>query len=306
MGLRWSFGWLTIFYLSLRESFIGATTLKTTAQKWKDYASRMEQEALAWLDYKASQRKDEDDSFPEHDVSQELSTETVANVKPAPLKTSMKRRDIKILLIVRELIRRQARDAAQKRRAENIRQVDKSEYTLKPGTIEDYIYRVLSIANAPIHINWIIAHIEGLGWQSSTVYHKYAQVYKALRDNDYMFVKVSKATFKLREGFKTGTFKKLPSKSERLPFHDRPNPDSLPTITDLIVSTMQNYQETDGINPSRVHYILERMMGPHSPAYSTIYKAMQNEKFIRNGYLYKLRAEPNDLCEGTGKSASSL
>lgn len=211
-------------------------------------------------------------------------------------KSLLKRKDIKILLVVRELLRRQARSAEQKVRAQTIKQVNKADFLLPPTSIESYLHRVLLTTEEPMHIKDIIPQAEALGWETAPIDHKYAQVYRAMRLNDYMFLRVGKNKFRLRDGFRN----KQPDKIERkITDRERFAPNYVPTLLDLIVGITKRYSSPRGIYPARVHYIMN-CMGANAPCYSTIYRTMQCETFVRDGQWYKLNDTRSDSKQDAG------
>lgn len=231
---------------------------KTVSEKWKEHFASMEK------------------------VKTKSKTEKVQRAFP-----SVKRQDMKILLYVRELLRRQKENAEARRRAHEITQVNKTEYALQPGSIEHYLFQVLSVTDDEVHVKWIIPHMEALGWHSTSEYHKYALVHKALARNEYMFLRVGPGLFKLREGFRN----RKPEKPEVTPpVEEGERSHVIPTIRDIVKDITQRYSVEQGIYPARVHYIM-RCMG-YKCAYSTVYRSMQCDDFTREGNWYKL----NDTC----------
>jgi len=203
---------------------------------------------------------------------------------PPPVKAEkkeLKKSDIRILLAVREMLRKQAHQAELHKQSHTITEVDQKEYILDVNSLESYIVRVLSSSKTPVHITDIISKCEQLGWETSTVHHKYATVYRALKDNYYMFSKVDKATFTMRAGFIGEKPEKNEHKEDQVY-----NPD-VPTITDVVLSVAEKFQTESGIYPSRVHYIMKRM--GYKCGYSSVYRAMQDERFSRNGYWYLVK-----------------
>lgn len=254
---------------------------------WQDYYIFMEKEAKKWDEVQDQKEFAEQnvltvskpEDIEEFEEEEEPEDEEEEEVELPPI-SGISRTDVRILLVVRELIQRQAAQAERQRRAEDIRQVDKSLYEIKPGTIESYIHRILSVTDEPIHINWIIAHIEELGWQSTSKFHKYAQVYKALRDNNYMFMKVGPGLFRLTNGFR----KTKPEKTARLPFRTRTP--GLAKIKDLVIGVLNKYEDNRRFMPNQVHFLMKVSGFPC--AYSSVYRAMQSDSFVREGGLYRL------------------
>lgn len=218
--------------------------------------------------------------YTEEIEEEEEPEEVEEEVKPRTI-SGVQRSDMNVLLVVRQVLRQQKEKNERDRNANDIRQVDKAAYEIKPNTIESYIMQTLSTTEESMHINSIISHIETLGWKSSSLYHKYAQVSKALRVNSYMFARVSKGRFELRDAFKLGKVNE--SKSKRI------NRESISTITklkDVVADTVSRYQGEVGIYPARVHYIMKMSGFPCS--YSYVHGVMQSEKFTKSGCLYKL------------------
>lgn len=211
--------------------------------------------------------------------------------EPKPVHISMKRRDMKILLAVREHLRSRVREAEQKKRALDIKEVDQAAHVLNPSSIEARIVKALSATGEPTHINNIIDHMETHGWVSSSKYHKYAQVYRAIRDNYYMIMKVGKATFRLRNGF-TGQKPDRPA-----PQIKEEKEQKLTTLLDVIIDVASTYRGDHGIYPARVHLIMNTI--GYNCAYSTVHRAMQGDMFERNGFWYTPK---NDVHNSTEKS----
>lgn len=205
---------------------------------------------------------------------------------PVPIKktvskvSSLKKTDLRTLLIVRELLKKEAFQAVEKRRAHDIKEIDQSEYSIKTNSIEAFIMRVLFASEEPIHINRIIEQIEALGWKSNSIYHKYKQVYDVLTDSSYMFQNTGGACFKLREGFRG----RLPEKTERSPLHERT--ETIPTIKDIVINVSKTFATKNGVYPGQVHYIMGRCGIECS--YGVVYRIMQTNAFVKNGFWYRL------------------
>jgi hypothetical protein len=280
--------------------------LNPIAAKWKEYYAYMEQEAGTWGSTMEEQKESSEktvaveltsepneDLVVDLDEEEEQPDEDEGDPEPEPELppiSNIERRDVKVLLIVREILRRQAAQAERKRNAEDIRQLDKSLYEIKPGSVTAYIVQVLSWTNDPIHINQIIAQIEGAGWNTTSTYLKYDIVRKALRDP--MFEKVGRGMFRLRDGFRGIK----PEKTE--PPTRRDKIDTLTTLKDVAIRIAKTYQTERGIYPARLHFIMGRT--GFSCAYSSVYRVMQCSPFVRDGMSYKVI---NDVSHNSAQSS---
>lgn len=246
---------------------------------WKLHFAK--QSAEWWHKYREDQEQSEPTVEVEINIGEEPGEEQPEDL---PFYISgIKRKDISVLLYVRETLRRQIHAADEKRRAKHIKQVDKSIYLIQPCSIVSYIRQALLTSESPLHINHIIERIETLGWKSSSVYHKYSQVHKALRTNSYMFCRVGKASFKLCVAFSGH----LPTTEARQAHRKSLGP-KLTTFKDVVVNIAKEYQKTNnGSYPGQIHYVM--MCMGFSCSYSTVYRAMQSEEFVRDGYWYSLR-----------------
>lgn len=197
----------------------------------------------------------------------------------------LKRKDVKALLIVRNLLQRQAVNREIERRATTIVKTDSNKHALHDDSTAKYIYAILATATNPMHINSIIEHIESIGWISGSKYHKYNSVYKALANNSYMFHRVGRGTFKLREAFNPNRLtdqKPITSiKPEPLPI------DKITSLKDIVVEIVKENQEEHGISPSRVHHIMTCM--GYDCTYSGVRLAMQYAPIVRDGFSYSVK-----------------
>lgn len=249
---------------------------KTIAERWKEH--------FASLTAKQAELEAElidEEAEPEVEFEIEIEEEEES---PKQSKTK-NNKDLRRLIFARELLRRQAEIEEEKSRAQDLREVDQTNYVVNPTSIEAYLLRVLVPTEESLHINDIIERIEALGWVSTSKYHKYSRVHSALRKNYFMFMKVGKAEFKLREGFRG----RKPEKIVRIVAQEN-EPAKLITIKDIVYDVSKTYQDAEGTYPSRVHNIMKRI--GYKCNYSSVYRAMQSDLFTRDGFWYK----PNDLC----------
>lgn len=243
--------------------------MKSLAERWKEHYSSME------AGYYSSTQDDEE---PEEQELIEVQIEK-------PVK-SRENKDAKIKRLLHDFIQHCRDGAETKRRAKAITKIDSAPYLIKQNSLEHYIRQTLLPTNTAKHITEIIDQIETLGWKTTSKYHKYAAVNKALRQNSYMFLNVGSGMFKLRNSF-SGI--KIAPPEQQLRQQKPQEQSKITTIEDVVVSMAGKYQDENGIYPSRVHYVMKRM--GYRCAYSSVYRAMQSEKFVRNGYWYRLNVE---------------
>lgn len=259
--------------------------------KWKESYSSMERteeyivaEKEPMIEVELVDSDPEEEEDPEEDEEEEQLPEL-------PSISGIERRDVKVLLLVKEILRRQKDQSERLRNAANIRQVDRSLYAIKPGSITAYMLQVLAATNDPMHITQLITGIEALGWHSKSVFHKYDVVRKALRDNSGMFEKVSRAKFRLCDGFRNIKPEKTepPTRREKIA--------KLTTLKDVVVYIAKTYSSNGRIYPAHLHYLMG--ITGFSCAYSSVYRVMQCPPFVRDGMSYKvIDALQNDPAQG--------
>lgn len=236
---------------------------KTLSDRWKEhYASFVSKDEI-----------DDDDveELEEFDVE----------IEEEPEEPQSKKNNVQDLITVRNLLRIGDALEEQHKRAIDIREVDQANYVVRSTSIESYLLRALYATEEGLHINDIIARIEVLGWASTSKYHKYAQVYSALNKNYFMFMRVSKGKFKLREGFRG----RKPAKLQQPQPAQNQGQAKLITIKDIVYDISKLYQDDSGIYPSRAHDIMKHI--GYSCHYSSVYRAMQTDLFTRDGFWYK-------------------
>lgn len=261
--------------------------------KWKDYYYSMEEEVS-----KSENTQGIDDSPWKYSVAPTKSKlkinspsiwQSLLGIKVPPIEDYAETQgseNIRSYFMTRDLLKKQKEERATRRRAKAITQVDKSKFIIRPSSIEDFIFKALFIANNSLHINAIITAIEGLGWTTSSKYHKYAQVRKALRNNDYMFLSMGKSIFKLRQGF--GGFKPLhvsQIKKER----KKLSTNHIISLREMVIFLIKNIKKGPGVYPGQIHQLMNR--SGFNCSYTSIYNIMQGKDFIKDGFLYSL----NDL-----------
>lgn len=146
-------------------------------------------------------------------------------------------------------------------------EIDQSEFVLNPTTLETFIVKVLCNVDY-LHINDIIFKIEALGWKSKSAYHKYSVINKAL-NNNVMFMRTGKGTYKLREGFKCNIPKKIAraKKSYNTP---------IPTLKDIVSNVINQYKQSNkytDVSPTIIHNLMRKM--GYNCSYSSVRRAMQ-------------------------------
>lgn len=192
----------------------------------------------------------------------------------------LSKKDARILLSVREMIVSHMQREEQARRSSVITVINPDQFRIAPNSIESLIAQALRGNDAGLHINDIIPRLEALGWRTTSVHHKYTEVYRAIRRHYYMFEKLGRAKFRLREAFA-----QRPAEP-RSPRQSNPTSKKLTTIKDIAIGVVQKFGDAAS-SPSIVWAIMLRM--GYDCSYSSVYKAMQDEKvFKRDGFFYSL------------------
>ena len=142
------------------------------------------------------------------------------------------------------------------------------------------IYQTLSEAKKPLHITSIIDRVLQLGWTSKSKYHLYAQFQQMLNRHYTMFMRVGRGTYCLRSGFADKPTKQVAA------VRKRPCSSSVSSIRDITLTIVKTYAPEQGATPAEVHIMLNNVFGIRC-AYSTVYRAMQSDKFKRNGQFYQ-------------------
>jgi hypothetical protein len=200
----------------------------------------------------------------------------------------LSKKDARILLSIRELIASHMQREEQVRRGRTITVVDSNKFRIGANSIENYIARALQNSETGMHLNDIITGIEALGWRTTSVHHKYAEVYRAIRQHYYMFEKMGKAKFRLRAAFSQRPMDRTP-----ISISVDTNKGKLTTLKDIAVSVVEKFYAPPGIYPSLVWAIMRRM--GYDCSYSAVYKAMQDEsKFVKEGFFYALAGSNAD------------
>lgn len=239
---------------------------KTLAQRWKEYYASMCKNG-SYLEI-------------EEEETPEDTKEDIVVKKP----TRKEKREAKKLIAIQELLKALARQEELKQQALDISIVNQSKYIISTKSIEAYLLRVLYAANIPLHITSIIEHMEEIGWSSQSKYHKYDLVRKALSSNNYMFAKVGVATFVLRDGFRGDKLKE-----QSISIAETNDNTKLTTLKDVVYDVAKECQDNFGdIYPGKVYDKMRNHYG-YRCAYSSVYRAMQSDKFIRNGFSYKAK-----------------
>jgi hypothetical protein len=236
--------------------------LKKTAQRWKEYyASMCKNGTLLEI---------EEEEMPE-DTKEDIQTIK----KPT--------RKEKKLLAIQEFLKALAKQEELKQQALDIRIVNQSKYIINTKSIEAYLLRVLYASDTPLHITSIIEHMGAIGWVSQSKYHKYNLVNKALSSNNYMFAKVGAATFTLRDGFR-GIKQKKQINTTKINYNTK-----LTTLKDIVYDVAKECQGKFGDTyPGKVYDKMRKYYG-YRCAYSSVYRAMQSNRFVRNGLSYKTK-----------------
>jgi hypothetical protein len=239
-------------------------------------------ESSNWLESYSSMEQNMDT-----ETQEEFPAATI-EVKPelpsASIVHKLGRRDVRLLLTVRDIIKEYKRQQEEKARALDIKIVNPESVGIDDNSTESYIIRALSTTDDGLHINTIIEAIESMGWISDSKYHKYSHVRKTIAENYFMFQKIAKATFKLREGFR----KRVPAKNPEDRRKPIENVGKLTTLEDIIETVIRKRQGKFGMYPAGVWYILKRM--GYKFSYTTVHAAMQNDRFNRDGFWYTINA----------------
>lgn len=189
---------------------------------------------------------------------------------------------VRMLLMVRQLIDGYKNDQEELERSLEITIVDSTDVGINLNSIEYFIARVLKGNEQGMHVTNIIDALGGLGYTINSEHHKYSTVYRACSDNYYMFMRVGKATFKLREAF----FNRKPARPVQIVKPESLPSDKVTTFTDIIVSVVKDFQTEYGIYPGRVWNIMNHI--GYKCSYSAVHRAMQGDLFIRDGFAYFL------------------
>lgn len=195
-------------------------------------------------------------------------------------KELISKRDVKIMLTVREWFRTAKAQEQEKQRALDIKTSEP--VIFNPKSLISKILNLFVDKNKPQHITSIITQLETSGYTFKSLYHKYNTVRNTIRNNYFLFVRVGKGIYKLRQGLNT---KEQPiiTPTNRV---QRQRTNTIPKIKDAVIEAAKMYSKEEGIWPGRVCYILNR--SGFKCGYSTVHRIMQKEPFIRNGFLYKV------------------
>ena len=207
-------------------------------------------------------------------------TKLISKQKLQTQKNIISKRVIKIMLTVREWFANAKLQEQQRQKALDIKVVEPVIFNTK-----SLITKILDLyidSNNPQHITSIISKLEASGYIFKSFYHKYNTVRNTIRSNYFLFARAGKGLYKLRQGLTNEKFVIIGS--ARAP---KQKTNNIPTIKDVAVSVVIKYSDKNGIYPGRVCFILNHM--GFKCAYSTVYRAMQSDAFIRNGFLYKIK-----------------
>lgn len=168
--------------------------------------------------------------------------------------------------------------AEEKSRAQDIRTIaPKPE---NPNSLSSLIYSVLQKTGHPIHITEIISQVEALGCKSKSQYHVYSRFQRELSRNYDMFQRQGNGLYSLRS-------RPVPTKTEARAKAKTDTETPIATLKDIVVNVAKDYLTPDGTTtPTRVHYVLTKM-GLRC-AYSAIYRVMQSDGFVREGFNYRV------------------
>lgn len=208
---------------------------------------------------------------------------TKEETEAAPMKPKSKKLNKHMLKFIAELATNfaqmrhwQKQAEEEKARAQDITSVvPKPE---KPNTLSSTVVRIVQKAEKPIHITDIINQVDDAGWKSKTKYHLYNQVQRALACNYDVIERLGKGNYKIRSRSIPigGQLKQRAATNGKIA-----------TFKDIIATIARDYPMYNGATtPARVHYVL-RHMGLRC-AYSSVYRAMQSDRFVRDGFNYRV------------------
>lgn len=163
----------------------------------------------------------------------------IVNIKKPQDKPVFSKKEIRVLLFATKIITDYNKAVDNIKRRKTIVKIDPNKIIKNNNSTLSYLEKALSSADENgLHIYSIIENMEKLGWQSKSKYYKCAQIYSVIHNNSYMFHKVKKATFKLREGFfKTQTVINKPKETTKQVGNNIP---TMKTIIGEIVSKSKN------------------------------------------------------------------
>jgi hypothetical protein len=229
--------------------------------------------------------------------------EMIANASAKPKKEKdetriISKRDTRTLLLVRDMILAHKEREELRRKCRTITTVEPAQFDLDPTSTVAFIFRALQ-DNETKHINTIIANIEQLGWTTTSTYHKYSEVYSAINKHYYMFDRVGRATFRLREAFSNRT----QTRSERIVRPQTPSQD-LVRLKDVAAYVVQKFYRKPGLSAHLVWSIM-RHIG-YSCHYSSVQRVMQDKKlFSRRGRCYTTKRNAKTSPKENPRAAQS-
>ena len=181
---------------------------------------------------------------------------------------------------IRKLALSFARQEKRLRQAKDIRKVEPKKINTK--SVSSLIFQVLS-ASSPMHIVDIITKLEGLGWKSNSIYHKYSNVQHALSNNYYMFERVSIGTYQIRKAF-TADNKEITVRTQRKPIDLSLK---IATMKDIVANVVGYYADHNNLTASDIHYIVFNT-GVNC-SYSAVRRALQDKRFKKENKWYTLK-----------------
>ena len=191
--------------------------------------------------------------------------------------------DADFLVSIRNFLYSYAKREEEIKKCKRITVINKDQFNIDPDSIEALIGRILQNEEKGLHITDIITKLEQLGWQTTSTYHKYNAVYRAINKHYYMFEKMGKAMFRLRNAFSNRPVDKTPIS------HSELSKEPL-TIKDVVVEIFKTFSTSEGLYPSLVWSVMRKMGYDYS--YSAIRKVMQDKKnFKRSGFIYSLKSK---------------
>jgi hypothetical protein len=200
------------------------------------------------------------DDKPKIDVMIDSKASKIEKPKTAPAaqdakKRHVSRRDMRVLMMLRQVLLDHEEAETIRERAQTITKVEPAAFMPKPGTIEHYLCLAIGQAgDQGVHINDVITSMERGGFHFNSQYHKYAQVHSALRRNEFMFVKVKPATFRLRVAFKHAE----PVVKTAVVVSHKHNDTKIPSLIDCALGIARKYKDRN-LSPKQIWLTMRKM-----------------------------------------------
>ena len=210
------------------------------------------------------------------------------------------KRDTRTLLLVRDMLFAHKEREELRKRCRTITTIEPSKFDVEQTSTVAFIFRALQNDNDGKHINTIITNIEQLGWTTTSIYHKYSDVYSAIRKNYYMFERVAKATFRLREAFANRTPAVRSANIVKLPAPTQ----NLVRLKDVAVCVVEKFHRKPGLSTHLVWSIMHHI--GYRCYYRSVQRVMQDKKlFSRRGNYYTAKTHAKTSPKENSHSTQS-